>query len=610
MFSRLLNLYSFVSLCLWQGRKNNTKLLLAMFVDVLNSVIKVGGAILIGREVISLSSGNDSLAVNGFIIAVAAVMAISINILPIARGYLLSSVRSNTQSSILERLLRKTYGMKLDEHIAAPTGRFPQLLTAVYSNVEKVIPTLHGELFPALVDLVAIIAGLFYINLYCGLAAIFGLILYCVSSSYNAAKMGEASKQRLSASYGAYGGLLASIARYKVAHQFGNVEYEVKKVREVLDVQKSAFMGVHRQDVFSGLRNNIIAIVTIVVVAGLAVYGFLFAGLSMLEAMLVGYLASILSSPLRSLGKALEQVYVDSIECEKIIDFTTSDSGLEQSNNAQELKLSGAPSIEFKNINFSYGSNKEQKTLDNVSFEVRAGQTVAIVGESGSGKSTLVNLLLRFYAQDSGDVIVNGKDTRTVTSESLRSHISVVSQNPDLFQGSIAENIAYADWSADTAKINQAAKDGGLDAWLDSNERNLDEQLGGSGDSISGGQKQRVALARALLKDGEIFLLDEATSALDISTEKEIMTRVDALTEGKTVIVVTHRITNIVNVDWIVYLQEGVVKEQGTFIELLQIKGAFYQQLKVECDKLGIDINELAVGNEPVNKIEEAVLEI
>lgn len=345
-------------------------------------------------------------------------------------------------------------------------------------------------------------------------------------------------------------------------------------------------------------------------VAGLAVYGFLYTGLNMLEAMLAGYLASILIGPLRSLGKALEQVYVDSIECEKIIDFTTSDSGLEQSSDAQDLKIAAAPSIEFRNISFSYDATKEKKTLNDVSFEVRSGQTVAIVGESGAGKSTLVNLLMRFYAQDTGEVLVNGKDIRTVTAESLRSHISVVSQNPDLFQGSIAENIAYADWSADKGQIEQAAKAGGLDAWLESNDRSLEEQLGGSGDSISGGQKQRVSLARALLKDGEILLLDEATSALDISTEKEIMTRVEAVTKGKTVIVVTHRITNIVGVDWIVYLQEGVVKEQGTFAELLKGKGLFYQQLKTECDKLGIDINKLEVSNKLSEATSQEVLEM
>jgi len=595
MLFRLLNLFNFVRLCLWQGGSNNIKLILAILVDFINSTVKVGGALLIGQELLNLSSGKDLFVVNSFIIVVALVMAITINILPIARGYLLSSVRSNTQSSILERLLRTTYGMKLDEHISSPTGRFPQLLTAVYSNVEKVIPTLHGELFPATVDLIAIIAGLFFIDLYCGLSAIFGLVLYIMSSSYNAARMGKASKQRLTASYGAYGALLAAIGRYRVAHQFGNVEYEIGKAREVLNTQKDAFMGVHRQDVFSGLRNNIVSIFTIIAVAGLAAYGFLTGSLTILEAMLAGYLASILSAPLRMMGKALEQVYVDSIECEKIIDFTTSDSGLNQSKDAIEYKKQTIPSIEFKNITFSYETNKSNKTLNNVSFEVRSGQTVAIVGESGAGKSTLVNLLLRFYAQDSGEVLVNGIDIRDVTSDSLRSNISVVSQSADLFQGSIADNIAYANWSASGSEINDAARAGGLDHWLDSSERNLNEQLGGSGDNISGGQKQRVALARALLKNGDIFLLDEATSALDIATEKEILTRVEALTQGKTVIVVTHRITNIVNADWIVYLKEGEVKEQGTFIDLLNKKGAFYLQLKIECEKLGVNINDLIV---------------
>ena len=595
MFNRLVKLFQFVHMCLWSGRANVIKLILATGLDALTSIIKVGGPILLITHLLGAGDVTAMKLSVGAAVAIATIF-FAVNLLPIARGYLLASVRSDTQTALLENLLRNTYRMKLDEHISGPTARFPQLLTAVYANVEKVVPTLHGELVPAVLDLTALFAGLFYVNPLTGLIGVLALCLYIASASFNSVRMGDASKKRLAAAYGAYGGLLAAIGRYRVAHQFGNVEYELSKAREVLTVQKDAFQVLHRTEVLSGLRNNLIAILAIAGISTFAMLSWQSGTLTTQQAMLAVMFAVIMNAPLRSLGKSLEQVYVDSIECEKIIDFTNAQSGLDERANAGQFQYKDAPSIEFRNVSFSYESNKVKKTLDNVSFQIRAGQTMAIAGESGAGKSTIVNLLLRYYAQCSGEILVNGIDVRELKADSLRKAFSVVSQNADLFQGSIIDNIAYGNWQADRAAIENAARLSGLNEWLDNSERNLNEQVGSSGDRMSGGQKQRVAMARALLKDGDVFLMDEATSALDVSTEKEILNRVDTFTKNKTVLIITHRITNIINVDWIVYLREGSVVEQGTFQDLLALKGAFYQQLQVECEKLGVNISDLDVN--------------
>ncbi|CAL8290779.1 unnamed protein product [Merluccius merluccius] len=234
--------------------------------------------------------------------------------------------------------------------------------------------------------------------------------------------------------------------------------------------------------------------------------------------------------------------------------------------------------IEFKNIHFNYPSRTDVKVLNNMSLSVKTGQTIALVGSSGCGKSTTIQLLLRFYDPQEGSVHLDGHDVRTLNVRYLREKIGVVSQEPILFATTITENIRYGRPDVTQREIEQATKEANAYDFIMSLPDKYNTQAGDKGTQLSGGQKQRITIARAILRNPKVLLLDEATSALDTESEKVVQEALDQASQGRTCIVVAHRLSTIQNADRIVVFQDGVVVEQGTHQQLLAQKG-FYHTL-------------------------------
>lgn len=231
--------------------------------------------------------------------------------------------------------------------------------------------------------------------------------------------------------------------------------------------------------------------------------------------------------------------------------------------------------IEFKDVSFAY-SKTSPKVINNISFKVGAGKTVAFVGKSGSGKSTITNLLLRFYNPNSGEIILDDTNTNELSLENLRSHISIVSQQVTLFNTSIAKNIAYPnDKDLDFQKVKDAAVKAHAWEFIVKLEHGLDEQIGENGNRLSGGQRQRIAIARALYKNSPIVILDEATSALDTESERHIQAALESLSVNRTTIVIAHRLSTIEKADTIIVLSEGEIVESGGHRELIEQNGTY-----------------------------------
>ncbi|OXB84706.1 UNVERIFIED_CONTAM: hypothetical protein H355_001183 [Colinus virginianus] len=253
------------------------------------------------------------------------------------------------------------------------------------------------------------------------------------------------------------------------------------------------------------------------------------------------------------------------------------------SEEGEKPKIFGG-NISFKDVSFKYPSRPEVKVLQGLNIEVGKGQTLALVGSSGCGKSTVVQLLERFYDPLSGEVLLDGQNTKTLNIQWLRAQIGIVSQEPILFDCTIAENIAYGDNSREVPheEIVSAAKAANIHSFIESLPKKYNTCVGDKGAQLSGGQKQRIAIARALVRQPRILLLDEATSALDTESEKMVQEALDKAREGRTCIVIAHRLSTIQNADKIAVIQNGKVIEQGTHQQLLAAKGFYYSLVNVQ----------------------------
>ena len=281
---------------------------------------------------------------------------------------------------------------------------------------------------------------------------------------------------------------------------------------------------------------------------------------------------SLFYAPITGLAQLLEQAQQALAGAERVLEIFDSASDVTDKPGARELTAAKGY-IRFENVSFSYVD--ETQVLDSISFEVMPGQTLALVGPTGVGKTTIIQLMARFYDPSAGRITIDGQDLRDITQSSLRSQMSLVLQDTFLFNGTIAENIAYARPSASMHEIEEAAKIAGVYEDILDMPRQFDTETGERGMRLSGGQKQRISIARAVLRNSPVLILDEATASVDMQTESQIQAAIGKLRQNRTIIAIAHRLSTIRNADIILVLKDGKIFQHGTHSTLIREPGMY-----------------------------------
>lgn len=427
-------------------------------------------------------------------------------------------------------------------------------------------------LLPAVTSLVCL-AGMFYImasiDLVLALVAFSVVPLLSLVLALFAKPMNSSSTEQYKTQGHFSAFLQQSLSSMKIIQAFGRESFMQKKLTSHAENFSNAFIVANRVSMTYGQLSVLITMCASALLILIGATRGLNGTLSIGDLFIfLGYLTA-LYGPVNSLSTAIGATIAVAVRGKRVFDILDSDEVVKDKPGAIEL-TNVAGEVEFRNVSFGYGNALVQPVLQNISFKVLPGQVVAIVGATGSGKTSLISMLARFYDPWDGSILLDGVDIRDSKLHSLRENISLVLQEPFIFPMTIAENIAFGNPDATFEEIVAAAKGAQAHDFISRLPDMYSTMVSESGASLSGGEKQRIAIARAFLKKAPVLILDEPTSAVDALTEAKIFKALGEFTNGKTVFLISHRLSTIKHADQIITIKDGKVVERGTHKSLLK----------------------------------------
>lgn len=363
-----------------------------------------------------------------------------------------------------------------------------------------------------------------------------------------------------------------SLINYETVKYFNNEAYETSRYDDSMKQwEKAAVSSTTSLGLLNSVQGLIIA-TGVTILMFMAADGVAKGDLTVGDLVMVNAFLLQLFIPLNFLGFVYREIRHSLADMERMFALLKTDAEISDEPGAEDLQITQAR-VSFDHVSFAYDSRRE--VLDDVSFEIPAGQTVAVVGHSGAGKSTLSRLLYRFYDVSEGSISIDGQDIRNVTQSSLRRSIGIVPQDTVLFNDTIFYNIAYGKPGASSEDVIRAAKHAHIHDFIEQLPDGYESVVGERGLKLSGGEKQRVAIARTILKSPSVLVFDEATSALDSATEKRIQAELEEISSDTTTLIIAHRLSTVIHAQQILVMDEGKIVERGTHEQLLEQGGLY-----------------------------------
>lgn len=499
------------------------------------------------------------------------------------RDAIFARVGQRALRSLALETFEHIHALSLRYHISRKTGGLSRIIERGVKGVDFLLRFMLFSIIPLLIELTLVATILFIVFDVWYLAVILVTITLYIWFTFTVSEWRlkvrqEMNRQDTDANQKA----IDSLLNFETVKYFNAEKVEAARYDSSMRLYEAAALKTSYSLSFLNFGQAFLITSGLVTVMVMAAFGVQSGDLTVGDFVLVNAYMIQITMPLNFLGTVYREIRQALVDMSEMFDLLEQPPEVTDDENAYDLVVREGL-IDFKDITFGYEKNRV--ILKNFNLSVGAGQNIAIVGTSGSGKSTIGRLLFRFYDTDKGALFIDGVDIKEVTQSSLHSAIGIVPQDTVLFNDTIYYNIAYGNTEASYDKVIEAARAAKMHEFISNLPDGYDTTVGERGLKLSGGEKQRVGIARTLLKNPPILLLDEATSSLDTETENSIQDSLNKMLEDRTVITIAHRLSTIVKSDLIVVLENGEIVEQGTHIELLDLKRRYSKMWKRQANE-------------------------
>lgn len=474
--------------------------------------------------------------------------------------------------------------LSLRFHLDRKTGAVTRYIEQGVQALERLIQFSTYGLLPTIIEILfvwALILILFPVHFFVVIFFTIAAYVYFtyLITNYRTKVLRERNALEANSTHKAVDSLL----NYETVKYFGNEQNESNLYDETLAGFERTSVKLRESLAMLNIVQGIVATIGVAVSLYYAAVGVMDGSLSLGQYVMIHTYLMQMYIPLGNLGFMYREIKEALLRLSNMLEVLEAEPDIKDKANPKQLHTNSAVEIEFKNVGFSY--NVERQILNDVSFKVLEGQTIALVGESGAGKSTITRLLFRFYDVTSGAVCINDINIQDLAQQDVRNMMAVVPQDTVLFNNTLGYNLRYGNINATDVELELAIKGASLNEFIKKLPEGLNTVVGERGLKLSGGEKQRVAIARALLKNPKVFIFDEATSSLDSTTEKEIQKNLTDISKGKTTLIIAHRLSTIVHADQILVLDKGRVVESGTHTSLLKEDSLYSKMWKQQTEE-------------------------